>query len=49
MDTVREMANSVTSTFDTVVNGIATSTKTIKETLTDGTETTKKGDHRDLQ
>jgi len=40
MDTVREMANS--STFDTVVNGIATSTKTIKETLTDGTETTKK-------
>ena len=42
MDTVREMANSVTSTFDTVVNGIATSTKTIKETLTDGTETTKK-------
>jgi phage-related protein len=42
METVREMANSVTSTFDTVVNGIATSTKTIKETLTDGTETTKK-------
>ena len=41
METVREMANSVTSTFDTAVNGIATSTKTIKETLTDGTETTK--------
>lgn len=29
METVREMANSVTSTFDTVVNGIATSTKTM--------------------
>ena len=42
METVREMANSVTSTFDTVVNGIATSTKTIKETLTDGTETFNK-------
>ena len=42
METVRETAHSVTSTFDTVVNGIATSTKTITETLTDGTETTKK-------
>ena len=42
METVRETALSVTSTFDTVVDGISTSTKTITETLTDGTETTKK-------
>ena len=50
METVREMANSVTSTFDTVVNGIATSTKNHqKETLTDGHRDHQKGDHRDLQ
>ena len=41
METVRETASAVTSTFDSVVNGIATSTKTVTETLTDGTSTQK--------
>ncbi len=38
---VRETASTVTSTFDSVVDGIQTTTQTITETLTDGTETTK--------
>lgn len=37
METVRETALSVTSTFDAVVDGIQTNTKTVTETLTDGT------------
>lgn len=42
MDTVREVAKTVTATTSGVVDGIQTSTKTVTETLTDGTETQKK-------
>ena len=35
METVRETASTVTSSFDSVVNGIATSTKTVTETYND--------------
>lgn len=38
---VRETASTVTSAFDSVVDGVQTTTQTITETLTDGTETTK--------
>ena len=41
METVRETAKTVTSTFDTLVNGVKTTTQTVTETLTDGTETQK--------
>lgn len=37
METVRETAKTVTSTFDTLVNGVKTTTQTVTETLTDGT------------
>ncbi len=37
METVREVAKTVTSTFDTLVNGVKTTTQTVTETLTDGT------------
>ena len=42
METVREVAKTVTATTSGVVDGIQTSTKTVTETLTDGTETQKK-------
>lgn len=42
METVREVAKTVTATTSSVVDGIQTSTKTVTETLTDGTETQKK-------
>ena len=42
METLRETAKTVTSTFDTLENGVKTTTQTVIETLTDGTETTKK-------
>lgn len=42
METVRETAKTVTSTFDTLVDGVKTTTQTVTETLTDGTETQKK-------
>ena len=42
METVREVAKTVTATTSGVVDGIETSTKTVTETLTDGTETQKK-------
>lgn len=42
METVREVAKTVTATTSGVVDGIQTSTKTVIETLTDGTETQKK-------
>ncbi len=38
---VRETASTVTSAFDSVVDGVQTTTQTVTETLTDGTETTK--------
>lgn len=41
METVRELASSVTSTSETLVNGIRTATQTVTETLTDGTESQK--------
>ena len=42
METVREVAKTVTATTSGIVDGIQTSTKTVTETLTDGTETHKK-------
>lgn len=42
METVRELAKTVTATTSGIVDGIQTSTKTVTETLTDGTETQKK-------
>ena len=42
METVREVAKTVTATTSGIVDGIETSTKTVTETLTDGTETKKK-------
>lgn len=42
METVREVAKTVTATTSGIVDGIETSTKTVTETLTDGTETQKK-------
>ena len=42
METVREVAKTVTATTSGVVDGIQTSTKTVTETLTDGTDTQKK-------
>lgn len=41
METVRELASSVTSTSEALVNGIRTATQTVTETLTDGTESQK--------
>ena len=41
METVRELASSVTSTSEALVNGIRTATQTVTETLTDGTERQK--------
>lgn len=41
METVREAALSVTSTFETLADGVKTTTQTVTETLTDGTETQK--------
>ena len=41
METVRELASSVTSTSEALVNGIRTTTQTVTETLTDGTESQK--------
>lgn len=41
METVRELASSVTSTSEVLVDGIRTSTQTVTETLTDGTESQK--------
>ena len=41
METVRELTASVTSTSETLVNGIRTATQTVTETLTDGTESQK--------
>lgn len=42
METVREVVKTVTATTSGIVDGIQTSTKTVTETLTDGTETQKK-------
>lgn len=42
METVREVAKTVTATTSGIVDGIQTSTKTVTETLTDGTETQKR-------
>lgn len=42
METVREVAKTITATTSGIVDGIETSTKTVTETLTDGTETQKK-------
>lgn len=42
METVREVAKTITATTSGIVDGIQTSTKTVTETLTDGTETQKK-------
>lgn len=42
METVREVAKTVTATTSGIVDGIETSTKTVTETLTDGTKTQKK-------
>lgn len=42
METVREVAKTVTATTSGIVDGIQTSTKTVTETLIDGTETQKK-------
>ena len=42
METVRDVAKTVTATTSGIVDGIETSTKTVTETLTDGTETQKK-------
>lgn len=41
METVRELASSVTSTSEALVNGIRTATQIVTETLTDGTESQK--------
>lgn len=41
METVRELASSVTSTSEALVDGIRTATQTVTETLTDGTESQK--------
>ena len=41
METVREVVKTVTATTSGIVDGIQTSTKTVTETLTDGTETQK--------
>lgn len=41
METVRETAKTVTSTFETLADGVKTTTQTVTETLTDGTETQK--------
>ena len=41
METVRETAKTVTSTFATLADGVKTTTQTVTETLTDGTETQK--------
>lgn len=41
METVRELASSVTSTSEALVNSIRTTTQTVTETLTDGTESQK--------
>lgn len=41
METVRELASSVTSTNEALVDGIRTATQTVTETLTDGTESQK--------
>lgn len=41
METVRELASSVTSTSEALVDGIRTTTQTVTETLTDGTESQK--------
>jgi hypothetical protein len=42
METVREVAKTITATTSGIVDGVKTSTKTVTETLTDGTETQKK-------
>ena len=42
METVREVAKTVTATTSGIVDDIQTSTKTVTETLTDGTETQKR-------
>lgn len=42
METVREVAKTITATTSGIVDGIQTSTKTVTETLTDGTETQKR-------
>lgn len=41
IETVRELASSVTSTSEALVDGIRTATQTVTETLTDGTESQK--------
>lgn len=41
METVRELASSITSTNEALVDGIRTTTQTVTETLTDGTESQK--------
>lgn len=41
METVRETAKTVISTFETLADGVKTTTQTVTETLTDGTETQK--------
>ena len=41
METVRETAKTATSTFETLADGVKTTTQTVTETLTDGTETQK--------
>ncbi len=41
METVQELASSVTSTSEALVDGIRTTTQTVTETLTDGTESQK--------
>lgn len=41
METVRETAKTVTSTFETLADGVKTTTQTVTETLTDGTQTQK--------
>lgn len=41
METVRELAFSVTSTNEALVDGIRTTTQTVTDTLTDGTESQK--------
>lgn len=41
METVRELASSVTSTSEALLDGIRTATQTVTETLTDGTESQK--------
>lgn len=41
METVRELASSITSTNEALVDGIRATTQTVTETLTDGTESQK--------